>query len=41
MDKQFTNTDIELLRMAVNEAMDCCKNPARYKLYQGLLKLLQ
>ena len=36
----FNRTEIEFLRYALNEAMDYCKNPNRYKIYRNLLEKL-
>ena len=36
----LTETDIEFLRYALNEAMDYCKNPSRCIIYENLLKKL-
>ena len=33
----MNEVDIEFLKMALNEAMDNCKNQSRYKIYKNLL----
>lgn len=37
MTLKLEGYEVELLRLALNEAMDTTKNSARYKLYEQLL----
>lgn len=34
----FEPYEIAFLRMALNDALDSCNNPARSKIYKGLLE---
>lgn len=40
MTLELAGYEVELLRLALNEAMDATKNSARYKLYEQLLSKL-
>ena len=40
MKLELEGYEVELLRLALNEAMDATKNKARYKLYEQLLSRL-
>lgn len=40
MTLELAGYEVELLRLALNEAMDATKNPARYKMYEQLLSKL-
>lgn len=40
MKIELAGYEVELLRLALNEAMDATKNKARYELYEQLLNRL-
>lgn len=40
MTLELAGYEVELLRLALNEAMDATTNTARYKLYEQLLSKL-
>lgn len=40
MTLELAGYEVELLRLALNEAMDATTNTARYKLYEQLLNKL-
>lgn len=40
MTLKLADYEVELLRLALNEAMDATKNKARYELYEQLLNRL-
>lgn len=40
MTLELAGYEVELLRLALNEAMDATANTARYKLYEQLLSKL-
>ena len=40
MTLELAGYEVELLRLALNEAMDATTNTARYKLYEKLLSKL-
>ena len=40
MKIELEKWEVEYMRYALNEALDCCDNPSRCKIYNGLLAKL-